>query len=548
MLKDVSEGIGADVARHGYIHSREVVIGLHWLAGILTFLIVFLGITNIVRMAIFLLSATFYDVRRLRGGHEQSSYLPMVSIIIPAYNEGRNILACVASVLASDYPHDRVEVIVVNDGSTDGTEHVLREYMATAAPGAVKLVSQANAGKAHALNNGMRNHATGELVMCLDADSSIAEDAIRNAVRYFADEKVMALAAHVRIARKGGILNLVQVCEYIVSYQMKKALTILNIEYIIGGIGSMFRKAHLEAVGYYDTNTVTEDIDLSMKILRGGNKVVRVIYGSDVIAYTESVLRVSDLIKQRHRWKWGRFQTFLKNRKMFFSTDRRFTKALVWLYLPLALLYEITFLLEPIFLVFILSRIVRDSDYVTLLFTVIVISCYLSMNIVADDALTLREKIPLIVVAPVMYVLFYLLSFVEYMALLISLMNMRTLGTSLSKQTHTWTPVERLGTDRRRVTPLPQGGMEDGAIGGVGEPAFHATVEVMAAVAEIATTHMTKAGVSSATANTLLSDDQSAMRESDRRHRRLLSAWCRESGDAPGDLDLLPSHSIALTL
>jgi biofilm PGA synthesis N-glycosyltransferase PgaC len=423
---------------------------MDYITGVLAYLTVFFGVTNLARMAVFLVGSHVYGLRQNRGKQDVPSSFPPVTVIVPAYNEGRNIVACLASILASDYPRDSLQVLVVNDGSTDDTAAIVRDYLASVPSAPVTLVNQANAGKAHALNNGLRNHATGEFVMCLDADSSIAPDAIRNAVRYFADERVMALAANVRIARRGGLLNLVQVFEYVISYQMKKALTVLNIEYIIGGIGSMFRRAHLERIGYYDTNTVTEDIDLSMKILRDGNNVVRVIYGSDVIAYTESVLRVSDLIRQRYRWKWGRFQTFFKNKSMFFSRQRTFTKGLSWVYLPLALFYELTFLLEPLLLAFLVCIIFIGGDYRTLLSAVAVITFYVGMNIVADETLGWRDKLTLIVLAPTMYVLFNLLSFVEYVALLKSLVHMPRLRQSIAKQTHTWTPVERLGSAPHR--------------------------------------------------------------------------------------------------
>ncbi len=417
---------------------------------ILGSLVVFFGITNLVRMAVFLVGSHVYGLQHSRRRRDARASFPTVSVIVPAYNEGRNIASCLASILASDYPHDKLQVIIVNDGSRDDTAEIVCGYLATVPGAPVKLVDQANAGKAHALNNALRNHATGDLVMCLDADSSIAPDAITNGVRYFEDERVMALAANVRIVRTRGLLNLVQVFEYIVSYQMKKALTVLNIEYIIGGIGSMFRRAHLERIGYYDTNTITEDIDLSMKILRDGNNVVRVIYGADVVAYTESVLRVPDLVKQRYRWKWGRFQTFFKNRAMFFARDAKFTRGLSWVYLPLALFYEFTFLLEPVLLAFLLSIVLISRDYPTLLSAIAVVSFYVGMNVVADEGLATRDKVRLVALAPAMYALFNLLSFVEYVALVKSLVNMRSLRASLTRHTHTWTPVERLGSAPQR--------------------------------------------------------------------------------------------------
>ena len=423
------------------------------LAGI-AILVVALGVLNLSRMAIFLLSADIYSLRQRVRKRGRSTFLPTVSVVIPAHNEGKNIAACVASIVGNDYPRERLEVIVVDDGSTDNTAAVVRAYVPATPGPRVTLVSQANAGKAHALNNGMRNHATGEFVMCLDADSYLAADAITNAVAYFEDARVMALAANVRITRRGGLLNLVQVLEYIVCYQMKKAQTVLNVEYIIGGIGSMFRRAHLERIGYYDTNTVTEDIDITMKILRAGNKVVRVIYGADVIAYTEDPLHIADLIAQRFRWKWGRCQTFLKNRAMFFSWERKYTRGLVWVYLPFALLFELTFLLEPIVLAFILYIVVAYRDYVTLGSAIAVISFYMSMNILADETLPRAEKLRLVALTPLMYFAFYIIGFVEYVALIKTLLNIHTLRGSLAKSAQPWTSVKRLGQGQAPAVPM----------------------------------------------------------------------------------------------
>ena len=182
-----------------------------------------------------------------------------------------------------------------------------------------------------------------------------------------------------------------------------------------------------------------------MKILQRGNRTVRVVYGSDVIAYTQGALTVPDLIRQRHRWKWGRYQTFLKNRKMFFSKDKRHTKGLSWIYLPYALYSDIAFLFEPVVLLYLLYIIVYYRDITTLFSSVSVITFNMGMSILAEDTLSWKDKVLLILLSPLMYFLFYLLSYVEYMALIKSVVNMRKLKRSLRTDESPWTPITRVG-------------------------------------------------------------------------------------------------------
>src|SRR5260221_6595718 len=224
---------------------------------------------------------------------------------------------------------------------------------------------------------------------------------------------------------------------------MKRAQTVFNIEYIIGGIGSMYRKAMLKKIQYYDTNTVTEDIDLTMKVLQHGNKKNRVIYAADVVAYTESCLSIQALIRQRFRWKWGRYQTFLKNSNMFFNRNKKYTKPLTCIYLPYALYGDFAFFFEPIIIGYILYVTIHYRDLFTLLTACIVLSIYTAINILAEDTIDIGEKILLVVFSPLMYVLLYIMSFVEYVALLKSLGQMHTLRQSLEDGICNWKHVER---------------------------------------------------------------------------------------------------------
>ena len=411
-----------------------------YLLSMIPLLIIFFGIVNLIRMAIFLIGSDIYSLKKHLARNKKPRYFPTISVVIPAYNEERSIVPSVLSVLNNNYPQEKIQIIVVNDGSTDKTEQVIKDFVINRGAQHIIIVSQENKGKAHALNNAIKNFATGELIMCLDADSYIAPNALKKAIIYFENNNVMAVASNVKIAKSKGILNLIQAFEYIICYQMKRAQTVFNVEYIIGGIGSMFRRNILEQIDFYDTDTVTEDIDLTMKILHFGNKNIRVVYGSDVIAYTQGALSVPDLIRQRHRWKWGRYQTFLKNKNMFFSSEEKHTKRFSWFYLPFALYCDFAFFFEPLILSYMLYLITYYKDILTLLSAICVITFYMSMSILAEETVNLRDKIRLIILAPFMYFLFYLLSYVEYTALIKSLLKLNDLDKSLSLNISNWKP------------------------------------------------------------------------------------------------------------
>src|SRR3989344_6828470 len=180
-----------------------------------------------------------------------------------------------------------------------------------------------------------------------------------------------------------------------------------------------------------------------MKILQHGNRDHRVIYGSDVIANTESVLSIRDLMKQRFRWKWGRSQTFYKNRNLFFNTDHKFTKALTCLYLPYAIFSDIAFFFEPILIGFIMYVVISYGDLLTLLSAMLVVSLYTSLNVLMENTLSMRERIILLPLVPSMYVFFYILSFVEYYALIKALIGLPHLKSSIAQKICSWTHVER---------------------------------------------------------------------------------------------------------
>jgi len=406
--------------------------------------VLILGLLNLLRLVIFMIGADIYDIAKLRKPDQETRYQPYITVIIPAHNEELCIVRTVSSVLKNDY--SRKKIVVIDDGSTDATYRLLNSFKKKNNIKRLTIVRQKNGGKASAINNALRNHTSGSsLVMVLDADSILEPAAIGNTVKHFQDKRVVAGAANVKVIEGNGFLTFAQRLEYVVSHRMKRALTVLNMEYIIGGVGSTFRKSTVQLCDFYDTDTITEDIDFTLKIInREGNKTNRVIFMSDVIAYTEGVMALGSLIRQRFRWKYGRMQSFVKNRELFFSPQRKHNKQLSWVYLPFVVMSEFFLLLEPVFMGFVLYVALMYGGLTGILTVYLTVTFFNFVNVVADDSESARGKMRLLAIVPIAYPLLLVMSYVDFIALMKSLRKLPDLVKGRSQGSH-WQHVERSG-------------------------------------------------------------------------------------------------------
>jgi cellulose synthase/poly-beta-1,6-N-acetylglucosamine synthase-like glycosyltransferase/peptidoglycan/xylan/chitin deacetylase (PgdA/CDA1 family)/spore germination protein YaaH len=235
-------------------------------------------------------------------------FTPTVSVVIPAYNEERVIARTILSVLGQDYP--ALQVIVVDDGSTDGT---LAAAQAVRDPRVVVL-HQPNGGKATALNHGIVD-ATGDMVVVIDADTVLAPDAIRQLVRPLADKRVGAVAGNAKVGNRVNLVTRWQAVEYVTSQNLdRRAFVMLNcITVVPGAIGAWRRSAILE-VGGFKHETMAEDQDLTLTLLRAGH---RIALADRAIAYTEAPETLDALLRQRFRWSFGTLQCAWKHRAAF---------------------------------------------------------------------------------------------------------------------------------------------------------------------------------------------------------------------------------------
>ncbi len=408
----------------------------------IAYLIIIIAIINIVHIGVFLIGSDIYAVmeaKRNKMLKRRGLRLPRFSVLIPAHDEEVTIINTVQSVANNDYPTHLLQILVIDDGSTDKTADLLQRFKKANPQYNLDIITQYNAGKAHALNNGISNYATGELVMCLDADSTIAPNALREAAKYFVDKKVVAMAANIKIRPAKGLLNLIQKFEYLLGHRQKRGQSFYNIEYVIGGVGSVFRRTKLAEVGYYDTNTLTEDLDLTLKLASQGNKQWRIVFGANVIAYTEGVLTLPELLKQRYRWKLGFFQSLIKNKSLMFNMDKKHSKLFTLVWLPYVILSTVIFLINPPIIAYVFFHIIKYHDIASLLFGVVVVSANAIYNIFLENTLTLKEKVRFSLIAPSMYIFFYVIIGVEYIAIIKGLISL----IKRTDITNTWSHVNR---------------------------------------------------------------------------------------------------------
>ncbi|WP_443019881.1 glycosyltransferase [Sphingomonas adhaesiva] len=232
-----------------------------------------------------------------------------VTVLIPAFNEARVIEASVRRILSSRGP--RVEVIVIDDGSTDGTSDVVAA--AFGIDPRVRLLTLANGGKARALNIALAR-AKGDVVIALDADTQFEDDTIAKLTRWFADPAIGAVAGNAKVGNRTTPIARWQALEYVTAQNLeRRALSALGAVTVVPGAVGAWRRTALDAVGGYPEDTLAEDQDLTIAIQRAG---WRVACDNDAIAWTEAPETVRALFKQRFRWAFGTLQCLWKHRAL----------------------------------------------------------------------------------------------------------------------------------------------------------------------------------------------------------------------------------------
>jgi cellulose synthase/poly-beta-1,6-N-acetylglucosamine synthase-like glycosyltransferase/spore germination protein YaaH/peptidoglycan/xylan/chitin deacetylase (PgdA/CDA1 family) len=267
---------------------------------------------------------------------EYPDYQPLVSVLIPAYNEQEVIVETVNSALESDYP--KLEIIVVNDGSTDETGALLDQHFG--GNPAVRIIHQPNHGKPAALSLALAE-ASSRIIVTIDADTSIEPDAVSKLVRHFVNPRVGAVAGNVKVGNRISWLTRWQALEYVTSQNLeKRAFDLLNCIPVVPGALSAWRAEAILSCGGFTPETVAEDTDLTITIRREGWKIS---YEEEAIGWTDAPETAAALVRQRFRWTFGTLQAFWKHRN---TLGRKKYGTLGWIALPNIFLFQ---LLLPLF-------------------------------------------------------------------------------------------------------------------------------------------------------------------------------------------------------
>jgi poly-beta-1,6 N-acetyl-D-glucosamine synthase len=349
---------------------------------------------------------------------------PLISILIPAYNEEKVIEKTIESALEIDYP--KKEVIIIDDGSTDKTLLIARRFQRDN----VKVLHKENSGKATALNYGI-NFAKGEILTILDADTIAGKNSLKEIVKVFENSSnVGGVAGNVKVRNKTNWLTWCQALEYVSGLQIaRRAFDMFGAITIVPGAMGAFKTNILKDTGGYDKDTIVEDFDATIKVLKSG-QIIRGTTKS--LAYTEVPEKLKEFVKQRNRWYRGNLQVFFKHKNALTNPRYGFLQkiALPYMFLSMVVL-PITgfFMLGSL----ILSIIQGDIFFVLSSMTFFVILQYLLVTL----AVRIEREDPKLI----LYAIFFMFGFKQIQdALLI-----RQLFEQLLRRKAKWTSVTRKG-------------------------------------------------------------------------------------------------------
>lgn len=406
-------------------------------------------ILSLLRMAVMAVLAVMENKRASKNKKElfppfllnNENRLPLVSIIVPAFNEEINAIRTIQSLLNQDYP--AFEIIFVDDGSADNTYEKVKNHFINETR--VKVFTKINGGKASALNFGIRN-SDADYVVCIDADTQLKSDAVSCLMKKFEDEKTAAVAGNVKIANEINMITKWQSIEYITSQNFdRRAFDLLNCITVVPGAIGAFRKDAILKVGGFRMDTLAEDCDLTMQLLRKGYVIRNSI---EAISYTEAPETFRQFLKQRFRWSFGVMQCFWKHRDCLFNKKY---KNFGMVALPNILIYQLLLpILAPLADLILLLSLVLASAGIVVASVPHILFYYLIFSIVdmagAAFAFTFEKEKP--------YKLLWMLPQRFVYRQMMYYILLKSLSRAIKGETQSWGKLKRTGNVSKKWSML----------------------------------------------------------------------------------------------
>ena len=258
-------------------------------------------------MSFYFLNLFFY--RKNLKTPQPPKNLPSVSILVPAYNEEVCIQKTIKDLLNLQYPSKKLEIIVIDDGSTDKTYALAKEFQSSR----VKVLTKKNGGKGTALNYGL-NHARGEFIASMDADSFVSQNNLMEIMGYFNNPQVMCTSATLVVYKPRGFFQRIQSIEYFMGVFLRKSFSFIEAIHVTPGAFSVYRKSFFDIYGKYHEDTLTEDLEIALRIQARGYKIRT---SSKALVYTVAPRTFTGLLIQRRRWYTGLMKHLWEYRQLF---------------------------------------------------------------------------------------------------------------------------------------------------------------------------------------------------------------------------------------
>jgi poly-beta-1,6-N-acetyl-D-glucosamine synthase len=259
--------------------------------------------------------------------------VPWVTLVVPAHDEEQGIRQTVESLLALEYPRDKLSILVIDDGSTDRTGDIVSAIANDNSR--VRLIAKKQGGKAAALNYGLRTITT-EYFSCVDADSHVAPDALRRMIPRFAEPNTAAVISAVKVDAPQTFYEKLQRVEYLIAIQARRLMASIDILAMTPGVLSVYKTDIVRSIGCFDEHSIVEDFEIALKLKYHGYSIQ---IAHDAVTYTKVPHNFVQLWRQRIRWYRGFIDTHVKYKDMFFS--KRYG-LLGWFQMPVNMLGIIT--------------------------------------------------------------------------------------------------------------------------------------------------------------------------------------------------------------